>query len=96
MSFNVNATEFFLKQIEGLGEKSKRIVREKISLLKENPYRFKRIHAKKFNRVFRVRLSLDGKETRLIYAIIEPNILIVCLLERKNEYKDLEKYLAKI
>ncbi|MFH1545605.1 MAG: hypothetical protein ABIE23_06000 [archaeon] len=96
MSFRVEALEFFLKQIKKIDEKSKRIIQEKIALIKENPFRFKRIHSKKFHKVFRVRLNLQGKETRLIYIVLEPNILIVCLLERKKNYRDLEKYLSKI
>ncbi len=96
MSFAVKALEFFIRQVESLDEKGKRQIREKIALIKDNPFRFKRIHSKKFNKVFRVRLSLQGKETRLIYVVLEPNILIVCLLERKKGYKGLEKYLKKI
>ena len=96
MTFKVKALDFFLKQVEKLDEKSKKLIEEKIELIKENPFRFKRIHSKKFNKVFRVRLNLHGRETRLIYVVLEPNILIVCLLERKKKYRDLEKYLSKI
>lgn len=96
MSFTVKATDIFVKQTSGLDEQSKRLIQSKISLIKENPYRFKRIHSKKFNKAFRVRLNIQNRETRLVYVVIEPNIIIVCLLERKNDYKDLEKYLSKI
>jgi len=96
MTFYIRATDFFARQIQKLNGQSRRIIRNKIGLIKQNPYRFKRIHSKKFNKVFRIRLSLEGRETMLIYVVLEPNIIIVCLLERKNEYKDLEKYLAKI
>lgn len=96
MNFNVQSTDFFLNQIKGLDEKAKRIVKQKIGLIIENSFRFKRIHSKKFNKVFRVRLNIQGKETRLIYVVLEPRILLVCLLERKNEYRDLEHYLSKI
>ena len=96
MSFKIRALEFFVQQVENLDEKSKRRIREKIELIKENPFRFKRIHSKKFNKAFRVRLNLQGKETRLIYVVVEPNIIIVCLLERKKDYKDLEKHLSQI
>lgn len=96
MSFEIKALKTFLQQVKLLDEKNKRIIREKIELIKANPFRFKRIHSKTFNKVFRVRLNLQGKETRLIYVIIEPNILIACMLEREKNYKDLEKYLSKI
>ncbi len=96
MTFKVIALEFFVEQAEKLDSKGKRIVREKIELIKQNPYRFKRIHSKKFSKVFRVRLNLRGKESRLVYVVLEPNIILVCLLERKKNYRDLEKYLSKI
>ncbi|MBU1129645.1 MAG: hypothetical protein KJ949_03380 [Nanoarchaeota archaeon] len=96
MIFKTIPSKIFLKQISGLNKKSKKIIKDKIDLIKENPYRFKRILSKSFSKVFRVRLSIERKETRLIYLIIEPNIILVCLLDRKKDYKDLEKYLSKI
>jgi len=96
MTFAVKLSPVILEQLNALDEKSKRTVWEKIKLIEENPFHFKRIHSKRFRKVFRVRMSVQGKETRLIYVIIEPNIIIACLLDRKKDYKDLEKYLAKI
>jgi len=96
MIFEVKASEEFAKQIEKLDGHSKQLIREKIVLIKENPFHFKSIHSARFKKVFRVRLNLQGKEMRLIYIVVEPNIIIVCLLERKHDYKDLEKYLGKI
>ena len=95
MTFAIKTTRLFLGQIKLLGKQSRKLIGSKIDLIKENPFRFKRIHSKLFSKVFRVRLSLEGRETRLIYAVIEPNIVIACLLERKNDYKDLEKMLKK-
>ncbi len=65
-------------------------------MISSNPFRFKRIHAKTVNNVFRVRLNLQNNEIRLIYAVLSPNIVLVCLLDRKNNYTDLEKYLGKL
>jgi len=96
MSFIIKTTKTFSRQTKKLDSKSKKLIREKIGLIEENPFRFKRIHSKKFNKAFRVRLNLQGKETRLIYVVVEPNIIIVCLLERKKDYKDLEKHLSQI
>ncbi|KAF5412327.1 MAG: hypothetical protein C5S47_01585 [Candidatus Methanogasteraceae archaeon] len=33
---------------------------------------------------------------RLIYAVLSPNIILVCLLDRKDDYTDLEKYLKEL
>lgn len=96
MTFNIEYSNTFLKQILKLDKKSKEKIKEKIFLIEENPFRFKKIHTKNFRKAFRVRLNIENKETRLIYVVIEPNIILVCLLERKKDYKDLEKYLTKI
>ena len=96
MTFKVKLSALIVKQLDLLDEKSKKLIWEKIKLIQENPFHFKRIHSKIFKKVFRVRLSIKGKETRLIYAIIEPNIIIACLLERNKNYRDLEKYLKKL
>ena len=96
MRYKIRATDFFLSQIRKLDKRSKKIIKNKIELIKINPYRYKRIHSKKFSKIFRVRLNLKGKEIRLVYAIIKNLIILICLLERRREYKDLEKYLKKI
>ena len=96
MSYNIKALDFFKNQVEKLNEQSRKIIYDKIQLIKENPYRYKRIRSKKFSKVFRVRFSIEKKESRLIYVVIEPNIILVCLLDRKKDYKDLAKYLGKI
>lgn len=48
------------------------------------------------HRLFRVPLNINSKEMRLIYKIIKPNIILICLLERKHDYKDLKKYLKNL
>lgn len=96
MTFAVKLSQIMAEQLDALDEKSKRVVWEKIKLIEENPFHFKRIHSTRFRKVFRVRMSIKGRETRLIYVVLEPNVIVACLLERKNDYKDLEKRLAKI
>ena len=96
MIFSIKTTELFLEQIKDLDKKSKKIIRNKIQLIKLNPYRYKRIHSKKFSKVFRVRLNLRGRRVRMIYVILGGTVIFVCLLDRKKQYKDLEKYLEKV
>ncbi len=96
MSYIIKSLNIFNVQLRKESTKSKKIIRNKIQLIKENPYRFKKIHSKKFGKVFRVRLNLDKREVRMIYAILEPNIILVCLLDKKKNYKDLEKYLNEL
>jgi len=96
MNYKIKSLKTFHKQVSKLNKNSKRVIYDKIQLLKKNPYRFKRIHSKQYSKVFRIRLNIKSKETRMIYTIIEPNVILVCLLDRKKDYKDLEKYLSKI
>ena len=96
MKFEIRALRYFIEQISELDKKSKRIVEQKIQLIKQNPYRYKRIHSRKYSRVFRVRLSVDRKELRMVYAIVESTIILICFLNRRKEYKDLEKYLRAL
>ena len=96
MKFELVATEFFIEQIENLDKKSKDQIKEKINLISLNPFRFKRIHSKTVHNVFRVRLNIQSNETRLIYAVLSPNIVLICLLNRKNNYTDLEKHLQEL
>ena len=96
MKFELVTTEIFIEQIENLDKKSKEQIKKKIDLISSNPFRFKRIHSKTVRNVFRVRLNIRNNEMRLIYAVLPPNIILVCLLNRKNDYTDLEKYLQEL
>src|SRR3989344_3828860 len=96
MDFEVVATEYFISRLEHLDEKTKRIIKSKIELVKLNPFRYKRIHSKNYSHVYRISLNLDGEESRLIYAVLGGKIIFVCILDRKHDYKDLEKYLEKL
>jgi len=96
MNFELAATEFFIRQTENLDDKSKNQIKEKIKLISSNPFRFKRLHSKTVRNVFRVRLNIQDKEVRLIYAVLSPNVILICLSDRKNDYKHLEKYLEKL
>jgi len=96
MKFEVKATESFQKQFDELAEKYKRQIKNKVELIEKNPFRFKTIHSKLYSKVFRVRLNIEGKETRMIYVLLGSKIILVCLLDRTREYEDLEKYLEKI
>lgn len=96
MSFKIIPSNTFLKQLKKINPKNRKLIEDKIELIKENPFRYKKIHSKDFSKVFRIRFSLDKKETRLSYTIVEPNIILVCLLNRKKDYKDLEKYLREL
>ncbi len=96
MKFDIKATEVFQRQFDKLSEKYKLQIQKKVELIEVNPFRFKPINSRLYSRVFRVRLNIEGKETRLIYVVLGSKIILVCLLDRSKDYKDLEKYLEKI
>jgi len=96
MTFELVASKTIREQVEKLSQKYKKQIDKKIVLIKQNPFRFKSIHSKLYSRVFRIRLNIEGKETRLIYAVLGSKIILVCLLDRTKGYEDLEKYLSKI
>lgn len=96
MTYELIASKIIREQVERLSEKYKKQIDKKIDLIKQNPFRFKAIHSKLYSKVFRVRFDIEGKETRLIYIVLGTKIILVCLLDRTKEYKDLEKYLAMI
>jgi mRNA-degrading endonuclease RelE of RelBE toxin-antitoxin system len=96
MKFEIVASEDFKVQFDSLPEKYKLQIKKKVDLIEQNPFRFKSIHSKEYSKVFRVRLSIEDKETRLIYVVLGSKIILVCLLERSKEYKDLEKHLKNV
>lgn len=85
----------FLEQIRKFGKKSRKLVEKKIELLRLNPYRFKACVLNNFQRFKGVRVTLDGKERRLIYVVIKNIIFLVCIFDRDKGYGDLEKFLEK-
>jgi mRNA-degrading endonuclease RelE of RelBE toxin-antitoxin system len=74
MTLELCSTEVFEEQMTKLDEDSNRIVQSKIELIKTNPFRFKSIHSRKFNRVFRIRFNIKNVETRLICNCWQKNI----------------------
>ena len=95
MNYKLKPSNFFLGQIEDLSKEAANIIAEKLILIKQNPYRYKRIQGyKRF--LFRIRFQDNKKEKRIIYEVDKPEVKILCILDRDKEYKDLKKYLKKV
>lgn len=94
MDYTLRPSQFFLEQLDELSEKAKRILQDKLHLLKINPFRFKRIEGYNLF-LFRIRFEDECKEKRLVYLVDKPYVEILCILDRNNDYKDLTKYLKK-
>ncbi len=93
MNFELVASDFFMEQIKNLNEKTKRQIKNKIELVKQNPFHFKKLHSKKFSKVYRIRINIDNVESRLVYVILGSKIILACILDRKDDYRNLEYYL---
>ncbi len=96
MSFELKSSQLFLEKLKGISLHAKKLIEGKLDLIKRNPFRFKRIHSNKFSQVFRIRLNLDGRDCRLVYLIRNGAVILVCILERKNDYRELEAALGKM
>ncbi len=75
MDYILRPSEFFLEQLDELSEKAKRILEEKLQMLKVNPFRFKRIEGHSLF-LFRIRFEDNQKEKRVIYLVDKPQVEI--------------------
>ena len=86
---------FFVSQLENLNVKVIESIYKKLLLLEINPNRNKSLIHKKYN-LLRIRLANVNKEIRIIYCIKNLEVRVLFMLNRKNYYNDLEKYLKKV
>ena len=94
MEYKFKPSKFFLEQLDDLNNESIKLIKNKLSLVKINPYRFKRIKGYKLF-LFRIRFENDRKEKRIIYLVDKPMIKLLCILDRDGEYKLLRKFLKR-
>ncbi|MBU1201230.1 MAG: hypothetical protein KKA51_01905 [Nanoarchaeota archaeon] len=91
LKFNLLFTKYFQEQWDKYDEKTKNLIQDKLKLIKENPFRFPKHTNYRF--IFKVKLSIQGKYSRLMYAVFMPDsehITILGIFERKANYKDFE------
>jgi mRNA-degrading endonuclease RelE of RelBE toxin-antitoxin system len=88
-------SKFFLDQVEELSDKAARIVEEKLMLLKINPFRNKRLYGINLF-LFRIRFEDGRKEKRIVYLVDNPEVKLICILNRDSGYKKLRKYLKQL
>ena len=92
LKFSLKFTQYFLKQWEEFNQKEKNFVQSKLELIKKNPFRYPKHEGYTF--VFKVKLSIDNKFSRLMYAVFMPDsehITILGLFDRSANYKDFER-----
>lgn len=96
VKFELIAIDYFLNQCKELPSEEKNKIEKRLVLLKENPFRNKSIHSKKFGKVFRVRIEVEKIKKRIIYVVIGRKIVIAGITNRDDDYMDLEKLLEKV
>ena len=95
MEYELKPSHFFLQQIGELSDETKRVVENRLKLVKVNPFRNKRIHGYNLF-LFRIRFEEQHREKRVIYLVDKPYVKLICILDRDKEYKDLKKYLKML
>lgn len=95
MEYEFKPSHFFLKQAEELSDEAAKIVKDRLRLVKINPFRNKRIEGYNLF-LFRIRFEDNKKEKRIIYLVDKPYVKLICILDRDDDYKDLRKYLKSL
>ena len=71
MEYTIKPSHFFLKQLDGVSDKAAKIIKEKLELIKINPYSYKRISGYDLF-LFRIRFKDVNKEKRVVYLVDKP------------------------
>lgn len=95
MSYELKVSEVCYKQIEQLGSRTVTQLYRKLQMVKLDPFRFKAL--KGFGiPVFRLRFSDQRRDMRLIYAVTANVILLLCILERSDDYRELVRIMKDL
>ncbi|MFH0713467.1 MAG: hypothetical protein V1722_02700 [Candidatus Micrarchaeota archaeon] len=86
---------FFLSQINELTDSEKKLISEKLELVKINPFRYKGLSVPGLTKVFEIKITLSGLYSRLIYTVKGNEVRVECIINRNNDFKDLVKLLYK-
>lgn len=95
MQYVLKPTKIFLEQVRELSPPARKVLDEKINTLKSSPYHYKRLRGLSLP-LFRIRFSDNRNDKRLVYLVQPPFIELLCILDRKHDYKDLCRYLHRL
>ncbi|MBI5635463.1 hypothetical protein HY993_00695 [Candidatus Micrarchaeota archaeon] len=95
MTFELTPSKLFLDQTKQLNEDEKHLIAEKLELAKLNPFRFKPLSVPGLTKVFEIKITLSGLYSRLVYVVEGKQIQVACIINRKNDFRDLMKLLYK-
>src|SRR3989344_7650968 len=97
LSFQFKFTHYFLLQWEDYDEATREFIQSKLDLIKQNPFRFPKHEGYRF--VFKVKISVEQKYSRLMYAVFMPDqqhITILGIFDRDVDYKDFERIFKEL
>lgn len=92
MTYELIPEELFKKQIKELSKKSQTQLLKKLIYTKQHPFSNKSLIGFKI-KLFRIRFKDNNIEKRVIYTIKRNQILLLTILERKHDYKELKQVL---
>jgi mRNA-degrading endonuclease RelE of RelBE toxin-antitoxin system len=87
--YRIELTEDFTTEYDCLTFKSQNWVDSKIEFITNNPFHAKRL-VYKGRMIFRIRFADNGLDKRLIYEVEGDLIIFHRILDRKNDYRDLD------
>lgn len=91
--FNIRPSKYFLKQLSQLSSKELNLVEDKLQILKQNPFRYKKLEG--YKNTFEVKITINKNYSRLIYSVYIPHkneITVYGIFKRKNNFKDFRRY----
>jgi len=97
LSFQLKFTNYFLEQWKSYDEKTKAFIQKKLDLIRQNPFRFPKHEGYRF--VFKVKISVEQRYSRLMYAVFMPDaghITILGVFDRDVDYKDFERIFKEL
>jgi mRNA-degrading endonuclease RelE of RelBE toxin-antitoxin system len=94
VDYKIKSSKFIGDQIDTLDKKTRENLLEKILILKKFPAHFKQIVGFPEN-LFRIRFVDSSNSKRLIYCVSGNIVILLCILDRSNDYKDLKKLIKK-
>ena len=93
--FALRPSKVFLAQVKELPEEERLLIAEKLELAKLNPFRYKSLNVPGLTKVFEIKITLAGLYSRIVYAVDGTQVRVECIVNRKNDFKDLLKLLFK-
>jgi mRNA-degrading endonuclease RelE of RelBE toxin-antitoxin system len=93
MNFEIIYSTFFSKQAKKISKKELKLILDKITILKTEPFRFKNL--KGYKNTFEIKVDIENSYSRLIYCVYLPKknqITIFGIFKRKNNFKDFKKF----